>query len=189
MRVIGGSARSLQLQCPKGLRIRPTADIMRETLFNSLGPQVHEAAFCDLYAGCGGVGIEAASRGASSVVFIERTRLGVETIEANAAHCGLSDVCTVVRGDVLTRYADAAERFGPFDIVFADPPYGAEELAGIARRLLSGEGLTESATVILQYPGRQELPGVTEPDRMKQFGESVLAFFFVDAPEDDGARG
>jgi len=184
MRVIGGSAGSLQLRCPKGLRIRPTADIIRETLFNSLGPQVDEAVFCDLYAGCGGVGIEAASRGASSVVFIERTRPGVETIEANAAHCGLDDVCTVVRGDVLRRYADVAERFGPFDIVFADPPYGDEELAELACRLLSGEGLDEFATVVLQYPGRQELPGVREPDRVKQFGESVLAFFFVEA---DGA--
>ena len=180
MRVIGGSAGSLQLQCPKGLRIRPTADIIRETLFNSLGPQVEGAAFCDLYAGCGSVGIEAASRGASRVAFIEQTRLGVETIRANAEH-GVAEVCAVIRGDVLSRYADVAGRLGPFDIVFADPPYEARELATIARRLLAGEGLAERATVVLQYPGRQQLPGVREPDRVKQFGESVLAFFFVEA--------
>ncbi len=180
MRVIGGTAGSLQLQCPKGLRIRPTADIIRETLFNSLGPQVAGAAFCDLYAGCGSVGIEAASRGAARVVFIERTRPGVETIEANAEHCGIADVCTVIRGDVLACYEDAAGRHGPFDIVFVDPPYGAEELPDLARRLIAGEGMAEFGTVVLQYPGRQELEGVREPDRIKQFGESVLAFFFVE---------
>ncbi len=185
MRVIGGSARSLQLQCPRGLRIRPTADIIRETLFNSLWPQVHGAVFCDLYAGCGSVGIEGASRGASSVVFIERTRLGAETIEANAAHCGVSEICSVIRGDVLSRYANAAQRFGPFDIVFADPPYGMEELAEITRRLLAGEGLAECATVVLQYPGRQELPGVPEPDRVKQFGETELAFFYLEPPGEE----
>ena len=185
MRVIGGSAGSLQLQCPKGLRIRPTADIIRETLFNSLGPTVAGAALCDLYAGCGSVGIEAASRGAGPVVFIERTRLGVETIEANAEHCGVAEVCHAIRGDVLVRYMDAAERFGPFDIVFVDPPYGAGELPGLARRLVDGEGLSALSTVVLQYPGRQELPGLREPDRVKQFGETELAFFFV---EETGGR-
>ncbi|MFW5867727.1 MAG: RsmD family RNA methyltransferase [Armatimonadota bacterium] len=179
MRVIGGSAGSLQLQCPKGLRIRPTADIIRETLFNSLGPTVAGAAFCDLYAGCGTVGIEAASRGAASVVFIEKTRLGVQAIEDNAEHCNVSDVCTVIRGDVVARYEDAVERFGPFDIVFIDPPYGAPELAGLAERIVAGEGVAEPGTVVIQYPGRQELRGVREPDRIKQFGETELAFFFV----------
>lgn len=179
MRVIGGSAGSLQLRCPKGLRIRPTADIIRETLFNSLGPVVAGAAICDLYAGCGTVGIEAASRGAASVVFIERTRLGVETIKANAEHCNVADVCTVIHGDVITRYKDAAEQLGPFDIVFVDPPYGAEELPGLAKRLIDGEGMAEAGTIVLQYPGRQELPGVPEADRIKEFGETELAFFFV----------
>jgi 16S rRNA (guanine(966)-N(2))-methyltransferase RsmD len=179
MRVIAGTAGSLQLQCPKGLRIRPTADIIRETLFNSLGPTVAGAAFCDLYAGCGTVGIEAASRGAAPVVFIERTRLGAEAIRANAEHCNVADVCEVIRGDVIARYMDAAEEFGPFDIVFVDPPYGAGELPGLARRLIEGEGMAEAGIVVLQYPGRQELPGVREPDRVKDFGETEVAFFFL----------
>jgi 16S rRNA (guanine(966)-N(2))-methyltransferase RsmD len=184
MRVIAGSAGSLQLQCPKGLRIRPTADIIRETLFNSLGPSVAGSVFCDLYAGCGSVGIEAASRGAERVVFIERTRLGAETIEANAEHCNVAEVCETIRGDVLARYMDAAEQFGPFDIVFVDPPYGAGELPGLAKRLVAGEGMSEWGTVVLQYPGRQELPGVREPDRTKDFGETELAFFYVEQAGD-----
>lgn len=179
MRVIGGSAGSLRLQCPKGLRIRPTADMIRETLFNSIGPYVRGAAFCDLYAGCGSVGIEAASRGADPVVLIERSRSAVQAIRVNLEHTGLADAATVIQGDVLARYADAAARFGPFDIVFADPPYGVEELAELARRLLTGEGLAAEALAVLQHPGRQELEGVPEPDRRKQFGESILSFYDV----------
>ncbi len=180
MRVIAGSAGSLHLQCPEGLRIRPTADIIRETLFNSLGPQVQGAAFCDLYAGCGSVGLEAASRGASPVVFVEHSHLGAETIEANAEHCNLEEVCRVVEAKVVPVYAELVERYGPFDIVFVDPPYGSGELVEMARRLLGGEGMAEFGTVVLQYPTNQKLPGVREPDKVKQFGQSQLAFFFVE---------
>ncbi len=180
MRVIGGSAGSLRLQCPRGLRIRPTADIIRETLFNSVGPRIAGAACCDLYAGCGSVGIEAASRDAHVVVFIERSRRAVQAIEANLAHTGLSEQAVVVRGKVEDRYAGAAERWGPFDLVFADPPYGMPELPVMARRLIvNGEGVAEGGLVVLQHSGHQELGGLPEPLKSKSFGESVLCFFEV----------
>jgi len=178
MRVIGGSARSLRLQCPKGLQIRPTADIIREALFSSLGPRVVEAAFCDLYAGCGSVGIEAASRGASPVVLIERSRRAVESIRANLEHTGLAEGATVIRGDVRSHYAGAAGRWGPFEVVFADPPYGLDELPDLARRLIvAGEGRAAGGLVVLQHSGHQELPGLPEPSRARSFGDSVLSFF------------
>lgn len=180
MRVIGGSAGSLRLQCPKGLHIRPTADIIRETLFNSIGPLVGGASFCDLYAGCGSVGIEAASRGANPVVLIERERGAVAAIETNLEHTNLTQAATILRGEVLKAYADAARRFGPFDIVFADPPYLLEELAGLARRLIiEGEGLAPAGLVVLQHSAHHDLPELPEPDRAKQFGDSILSFFEV----------
>ncbi|MEA3402794.1 MAG: 16S rRNA (guanine(966)-N(2))-methyltransferase RsmD [Armatimonadota bacterium] len=178
MRVIGGSAGSLRLQCPQGLQIRPTADMIRETLFNSLGPGVAGTAFCDLYAGCGSVGIEAGSRGARVVVFIERSRRAVEAIEANLEHTGLGDVAAVIRGDVMSQYDQAARRWGPFDIVFADPPYMLQELAALGRRLIVGrEGLTETGVVVLQHSSHHALPELPEPSRVKDFGESMLSFF------------
>jgi len=180
MRIIGGSAGSLRLQCPKGLQIRPTTDIIRESLFNSLGPRVVEAAFCDLYAGCGGVGIEAASRGARPVVFIERDARAIAAVRANLEHAHLTEHAVLIRGPVLARYAEAAERHGPFAVVFADPPYGLAELPELARRLvLEGEGLAQDGLVVIQHSGRQELTGLPEPDRIKQFGESALSFFEV----------
>ncbi len=180
MRVIGGSARSLRLQCPRGLQIRPTADMIRETLFNSIGPRVVQAAFCDLYAGCGSVGIEAASRGARVVVLIERDRRAVAAIEANLEHTGLAEAAVVVRGAVSAHYDYAARRWGPFEIVFADPPYGLARLEELARRLIvAGEGVAPGGLVIIQHSRRQELPGLPEPTRARNFGESVLSFFEV----------
>ncbi|MGD9495874.1 MAG: RsmD family RNA methyltransferase [Armatimonadota bacterium] len=182
MRVIGGTARSLRLHCPGGLQIRPTADIIRESLFDSLGPRIVGAAFCDLYAGCGAVGIEAASRGARPVVFIERKPGAVRAIEANLAHTRLADRAVVLQGDVLARYAQAAAEWGPFEVVFADPPYGLGELGELARRLIAeAEGVTPGGLVVIQHSGRQELVGLPQPERVKQFGESVLSFFEVAA--------
>ncbi len=178
MRVIGGSAGSLRLQCPRGLQIRPTADMIREALFNSIGPRVIEAAFCDLYAGCGSVGIEAASRGARSVVFVERDRRAVAAIEANLEHTGLAGAAVVLHGDALANYADAARRWGPFEVVFADPPYGLAQLEELARQVIvAGEGVARGGLVVIQHSGRHELPGLPAPTRVKQFGESVLSFF------------
>lgn len=180
MRIIGGSARSLRLQCPKGLQIRPTTDIIRESLFNSLGPRIVNAAFCDLYAGCGGVGIEAASRGARPVVFIERKGRAVATIRANLEHAGLAEDAVVIRGPVMARYAEAARRHGPFEVVFADPPYGLPELPELLQRLVvEGEGLVANGLVVVQHSARQELVGLPEPARVRRFGESALAFFEV----------
>ncbi len=180
MRVIGGSAGSLRLQCPKGLQIRPTADMIRESLFNSLGPRIVEAAFCDLYAGCGSVGIEAASRGARPVVFIERDRRAAAAIRANLEHTALAEAAVVYVGDVASRYAEAAQRWGPFEVVFADPPYGLKQLEEMARRLvLEGEGMVPGGMVVIQHSRRQELKGLPAPEGVKHFGESMLSFFEV----------
>ncbi len=180
MRVIGGSARSLRLQCPRGLQIRPTTDMMRESLFNSLGPRIVGNCFCDLYAGCGSVGMEALSRGAGTVVFIEKDRGCVKAIEANLANTGLTEGAAVVRGDVLALYAQVVVEHGPFEVVFADPPYGYEQLGELARRLvLAREGVAAGGLVVFQRDRRQELPGLPPPTREKPFGDSVLSYFEV----------
>ena len=180
MRVIAGSAGSLRLNCPKGLRIRPTADIIRESLFNSLGPRVAGAAFCDLYAGCGSVGIEAASRGANPVVLVESNRRAFEAIGANLEHTNLIESAEIVRGMVMSVYADIARQWGPFDIVFADPPYLIEELAALGRQLIiEGQGVARDGLVVLQHSSHHDLPGLPQASRVKEFGDSVLSFFEV----------
>ena len=181
MRVIGGSARSLRLRCPEGLRIRPTTDMMRETLFNSLGPRVADAAVCDLYAGCGGVGIEALSRGAAKVVLVEMQRRCREAIEANLESTRLGADAVVEGGELPSVWGKIAARHGPFHIVFVDPPYGNEGLPELARRLVvAGEGLAAGGLVVIQHSARQNLPELPEADREKMFGETRLAFYEVE---------
>ena len=181
MRVVGGSARSLRLRCPEGLRIRPTTDMMRETLFNSLGPRVADAVVCDLYAGCGSVGIEALSRGAAKVVLVEMQRRCREAIEANLESTRLGENAVVEGGELPSVWGAITARHGPFDIVFVDPPYGHEALGELARRLVvEGEGLAAGGLVVIQRSARRDLPGLPEPDREKIFGETRLAFHEVE---------
>lgn len=178
MRVIAGRARSLPLQCPQGLQIRPTTDMMKESLFNSLGPDIVGRAFCDLYAGCGGVGIEALSRGAVRVVFVEKDPRCVKAIEDNLGNTRLSGGAVVVRGDAAAVYVRVAAEHGPFHVVFADPPYGCEQLGEVARRVVQdGEGVAPGGVVVIQRSSNQELRDLPEPVREKHFGESVLSFF------------
>jgi len=174
MRIVGGSARSRLLQCAKGLRIRPTTDIIRETMFNSLGPRVVDAAVCDLYAGCGSVGIEALSRGAALVVFVDSDRRSVRQIEANLQVTGPWEGAKPVQGRLPEAWGWVAAEHGPFDIVCADPPYGDDPSALVRRLALEREGLAEGGLVVVQHSAAQALP---EPDRRKQFGESILSFY------------
>jgi 16S rRNA (guanine966-N2)-methyltransferase len=149
MRVIAGSARGVVLGAvPPGTR--PLSDRAREGLFSSLGPQVEDARWADLFAGTGAVGIEALSRGAASCMFVDRNPRAVRAIRDNLARAGVADRGRVVRTDVLA--AVRRER-GPFDLVFLDPPYRhpAEELRRILHRVVT---LAPGATVVLTRPKR-----------------------------------
>src|ERR1700735_3807664 len=118
MRVIGGEFRSRRLQSMPGMDVRPTPDKIRESLFNILRPEIEGAVFVDAYAGTGAVGIEALSRGARHVIFIEKDRAAVSLIKSNLAALGVEARARVIHGPAATclRNLDA-------DIVFIDPPY------------------------------------------------------------------
>ena len=132
MRVIAGSARRLKLVAPKGLNTMPTSDKVKETLFNILAPELYEADFLDLFAGSGGIGIEALSRGAASCVFIEKDKEAAGCIRKNLETTHFTDIADVYQSDVLSALSTLL-RGRRFDIVFMDPPY---EL-GIYRPVLS----------------------------------------------------
>ena len=128
MRVIGGSARGRALHLPKELEIRPTADRVREAMFDVLDhlDLVEGAAVADLFAGSGALGIEAASRGAATVVLVDSDRAAVLAIQANleSTHLAEEATCRVVRADALAWCRSGRERF---DVIFLDPPYAFEE--------------------------------------------------------------
>ena len=123
MRVISGTARSLILKTPKGNLTRPTTDKIKETLFNMIANDLYNATFLDMFAGSGGIGIEALSRGAKKAYFCDIDREAIECIKYNLAHTKLSDRAVVMKGSFesnLDKIKGLSERF---DIIFLDPPY------------------------------------------------------------------
>ena len=178
MRVIAGSAKSVPLRFPRGARIRPTTDAMREALFSSLRDRTEGARFADVYAGCGSVGIEALSRGAASCLFVEADRRCAAALEANLSLTGLAGGARVAIGRAERLWLALVEAHGPFDAVFADPPYDLRGFSEFAERLVVGrEGVAPGGIVVVQYAARLGLPGLPEPTKLKRFGDSEILFY------------
>lgn len=155
MRVIAGTHRGRKLRTPAGAATRPTADRVREAVFSILGP-LAGLTILDLYAGSGALGIEAISRGATAVTFVERERVALAAIDANLAAIGAP--ATVVRREVLTYLESAAvQDSAHFDLVFADPPYSSAGLIGEhLSRLLPGV-LAAEARIVTESDKRNPL--------------------------------
>ena len=148
MRVIAGTARRLLLKTPEGLDTRPTTDRIKETLFNILQPDLPGCQFLDLFAGSGGIGIEALSRGAARAVFVDNGREAIRCIRENLLHTKLENRSLVIPGDVSSALSDLSRRGEAFDIVFLDPPYGSP--AGIAAlKQLALLGLAGEDTLVI----------------------------------------
>jgi 16S rRNA (guanine966-N2)-methyltransferase len=172
MRVIAGEFRSRRLKSLPGAALRPTPDRLREALFSVLAPRLAGCTFLDAYAGCGAVGIEALSRGASRAVFIETHRPAVRVIEENLRLLGAEARSLVIRGQVL-KHLPRVEA----DIVFLDPPYGLEREYGQALQLL---GERPPDLVIVQHSARLALEdsyGGLARARMLKQGSNVLSFY------------
>jgi len=128
LRVIGGIAKGRQLAGPRTLGTRPTSDLVREALFDVIGPGIVGASFLDLYAGTGAVGVEALSRGAAEAVFVEKSQAQARVIRDNLARTGLADASQVMVMDVVRAAAILAAQGARFQFVFMDPPYASRDL-------------------------------------------------------------
>lgn len=167
MRVIAGSARRLQLKTLDGLDTRPTTDRIKETLFNMISDGLYDCVFLDLFAGSGGIGIEALSRGARRAVFVERNPKAMAYVKENLAHTRLSDKAETMQTDVfgaLTRLNGRCR----FDYIFMDPPYGKELERKALEYLAEYELLEEDGIIII------EASLDTEFDYVKELGYSII---------------
>lgn len=167
MRVVGGAARGRRLSAPPGRQTRPTTDRVRESIFNILGSMgvVDGAVVADLFAGSGAMGVEALSRGAASVVFVDDDVAAVRVIRANLEQTGLNGAegVEVVRGDVM-RWLGGA---GPVDLAFCDPPYAFDQWDG----LLAG---LDAAVVVIESDRPVEPPEGWEVLKNRQYGGTVV---------------
>ena len=165
------------MKAPDWEGIRPTSDKLRETLFNILAPRIDGARVLDGYAGTGALGIEAVSRGAASVAFVERDRRAQALIEENLAHCGLTNGCVIIRASVARAIEDFRNAASSFDLIFLDPPYDetAAEVVGAAGELLAQDGI-----LVLEHARRQpaaDSAGRIARTRQVTSGDSVLSFY------------
>ncbi len=155
LRIIGGAWRSRRLRFAAGADVRPTPDRVRETLFNWLASRIVGARCLDLFAGSGALGLEALSRGAAEVVFVERERSLADDLRRLLAEWGAPQG-TVVDADA-SRFLMAAER--PFDVVLLDPPFASRDvLEACAARLGVGGWLAPGALIYVECAARQGLP-------------------------------
>jgi 16S rRNA (guanine(966)-N(2))-methyltransferase RsmD len=176
MRIIAGLLKGRRLEAPKWDGLRPTSDRLRETLFNVLAPQIDGARVLDVYAGTGAVGIEALSRGAAHVTFVEQDSRAVRLIETNLARCGVTERYAIIRAG----FAGAARRLAGEepDIIFLDPPYGPHQLAAA----LDGAAAlaTPTTIVVIEHARRDAAPesaGALVRTRELTSGDSALAFY------------
>ncbi len=164
-----------RLTAPSWDGLRPTADKLRETLFNILAPRIAGARLLDGYAGTGAVGIEALSRGAAHVTFVERDRRAAALIAANLADCGVSEGYTIECGD-LVRILQQRQA-APFDLILLDPPYDLPDV-GPALAAAAGQ-LAADGLLVLERATRRPAgapPGLTGV-RDVMSGDSTLTFF------------
>ena len=176
MRIIAGDLKGRTIETPAWDGLRPTSDRLRETLFNVLAPHIRGARVLDGFSGTGAVGIEALSRGAASVTFVDSDARAIRLIRDNLGRCGIKDRYAIIRA----RLADAAPRLSPgaFDIIFLDPPYGLHELEAA---LAAADGLVGDGTLVVVEHARRDAPpdaeGTLVRVRALKSGDSALAFY------------
>lgn len=160
MRVITGTARGRRLKEPKGFDIRPTTDMVKESLFNIIQYDIEGRRALDLFAGTGQLGIEALSRGASEVVFVDESTAAVKVVRENLALCGFS-----ARVE-QTESISFLERCGRFDLIFLDPPYDTGLIDTALQKIQKIDILTNGGIIICESRREKVIPPPAEPYRL-----------------------
>ncbi len=166
MRVIAGTARSLPLKTPDGADTRPTTDRIKETLFNMLQTDVPGCIFMDLFAGSGGIGIEALSRGARHVYFVENAKEAIRCIQENLEFTKFMDKATLIKQDVSGALSLICEK--KVDIIFMDPPYQSGMEENVFAILEKQKYVTNDSLIILEAEKRKEFPF------LKKYGFEII---------------
>lgn len=175
MRITGGTGRGRRLKVPPG-GVRPTSDKVKQALFNIMGGRVEEATFLDLFAGAGGIGIEALSRGARKVTFVDDSRESLKIIGRNVEQAGFAARAQLIFSKVESFLRKPS---GPFDIIFLDPPY-AVELAPLLDLIANAGILKPGGDVISEHFKKQPSPpraGTLTLYREARYGDTILAFY------------
>jgi len=185
MRVIAGSAKGRRLATLRTLALRPTPDRVREALFDILGDRIAGARVLDLFAGSGAVGLEALSRGARAIVFVEGHQPACRLIDKNLLACGLQDRARVWRADVLKALPLLKAEQQRFELIFLDPPYQSSLVEDTLKELGDGRLLAPDGQVVAEHFFKRILLsqyGVLSRIRQARFGDVALDFYQQASP-------
>ncbi len=176
MRVITGTARGRKLKALEGLDTRPTTDMVKESVFNIIQFDIEGRRFLDLFAGTGQMGIEALSRGAKYVTFVDQGKAAAACIRENVKTTGFGDLCEIMQADAMSFIT----RCGKYDIVFLDPPYNSGLLDKALAKAAEFDILTDGGIIICESPADKELPELQEPYRLRKsyrYGKIKISVF------------
>ncbi|HEV2289088.1 MAG TPA: 16S rRNA (guanine(966)-N(2))-methyltransferase RsmD [Candidatus Acidoferrales bacterium] len=183
MRVIAGKFKSRRLHPPRGIALRPTSDRLRETLFNILGPTVEGSLFVDVFAGTGAVGIEAISRGAEQVIFIEKNTSAAELIRENLKSLRIVGGVAVLPFEVIRGLKQLAAQRILADLIFLDPPYAQPaDYLHVLEFISESHLLAPGGLLIAEHARKMELPEKLEKlerSRLVEQGDSALSFYHM----------
>ena len=172
MRIVAGRWRGRRIEAPRGEQVRPTGDRVREAWMSILNPWIPDARVLDLFAGSGALGLEALSRGAATVDFVESSPRSIAAIRANAAALGAEDSAVIHRADAL-RYIERLEPH-TYDLAFADPPYDLWLATRVAERWLA----VPFADIIgIEHRSDEVLPGDGE---RRRYGSTVITLYGIE---------
>ncbi len=179
MRIISGNLKKKKLHTVRGMETRPTADRVRESIFNILLQRVKKAVVLDLYAGTGALGIECLSRGAQSAVFIDIAKEALSVIKKNIQSCAVENQSKIVKWNILNNLNSIKEHTPPFDLVFMDPPYDRDTIGKTLHNLHESRSLARGATIIVEHSDKEQISDETAGYRIsdrRKYGKTVVSF-------------
>lgn len=181
MRIITGKVRGLQLTVPKNMDVRPTADRVKESLFNIIGSKIIDAEILDLFAGTGNLGLESWSRGAAAITFIDESRESLRLVNSNINKCRAQENCTVIKGNAVAVAARLAASGKLFDMAFCDPPYNKGWVEQIINLFPEHAFLKDGGYLLVERSAHNELPPLPdclENVREQKYGETFIDFLY-----------
>lgn len=177
MRVIAGSAKGRRLKAPKGSSVRPTADRVKEALFNILSNKVYGSLFIDLFAGSGAIGIEALSRGAKHSIFVDNSKENILLISENLEKTGLKERARLIKNSAKDAIGRLNRENVQADLIFLDPPYQFLQTASLVKLITTGPLVKEGGLIIVEHL-KTDLSLIDElsADWQKVYGQACLSF-------------
>ena len=187
MRIISGTSKGRKLVTPKNQSLRPTSDRVKESIFNILREEIEGRMVLDLFAGTGNLGIEALSRGAKRVIFVEKGRHALGLIKRNLTQFGLEERSEVLPIDAIRAIGILKQRGRSFDLIFMDPPYEKGLIEKTLMKLSSHPIYHRDTLLVIEHHRREILPPILHGwnlIRQRQWGETVLSYL---TPQEDFA--